>query len=68
MTFSSLPIRFLVAINAVPQHRPTMILNGLGRQIGPSITSGDKMLDIHCHILPGVDDGPRTLEEALAVA
>src|SRR5438552_17650204 len=26
------------------------------------------MLDIHCHILPGVDDGPRTLEEALAVA
>ena len=26
------------------------------------------MFDIHCHILPGVDDGPRTLEEALAVA
>jgi protein-tyrosine phosphatase len=26
------------------------------------------MLDIHCHILPGVDDGPRTLDEALAVA
>jgi protein-tyrosine phosphatase len=26
------------------------------------------MLDIHCHILPAVDDGPRTLEEALAVA
>jgi protein-tyrosine phosphatase len=26
------------------------------------------MLDIHCHILPGVDDGPGTLEEALAVA
>jgi protein-tyrosine phosphatase len=26
------------------------------------------MLDLHCHILPGVDDGPDTLEEALAVA
>jgi protein-tyrosine phosphatase len=26
------------------------------------------MLDLHCHILPGVDDGPQTLEEALAVA
>ena len=26
------------------------------------------MLDLHCHILPGVDDGPATLEEALAVA
>ncbi len=26
------------------------------------------MLDLHCHILPGVDDGPRTLDEALTVA
>jgi protein-tyrosine phosphatase len=26
------------------------------------------MLDIHCHILPDVDDGPRTLEESLALA
>lgn len=26
------------------------------------------MLDIHCHILPGVDDGPQTLAEALALA
>jgi protein-tyrosine phosphatase len=26
------------------------------------------MLDLHCHILPGVDDGPVTLEEALAMA
>ena len=26
------------------------------------------MLDLHCHILPGVDDGPSTLEESLAVA
>jgi protein-tyrosine phosphatase len=26
------------------------------------------MLDLHCHILPGVDDGPASVEEALAVA
>jgi protein-tyrosine phosphatase len=26
------------------------------------------MVDLHCHILPGVDDGPRTLEEAQVVA
>jgi protein-tyrosine phosphatase len=28
----------------------------------------EHMLDIHCHILPGVDDGPQTLAEALTVA
>jgi protein-tyrosine phosphatase len=26
------------------------------------------MLDLHCHLLPGVDDGPTSLEEALAMA
>lgn len=26
------------------------------------------MIDLHCHILPGVDDGPATLDEALALA
>ena len=26
------------------------------------------MIDIHCHILPGIDDGPRTMEEAVAMA
>jgi protein-tyrosine phosphatase len=26
------------------------------------------MLDLHCHILPGVDDGPATLAEALQLA
>jgi protein-tyrosine phosphatase len=25
------------------------------------------MIDLHCHILPGVDDGPRTLEEGAAM-
>lgn len=26
------------------------------------------MLDLHCHILPGVDDGPASVDEALALA
>jgi len=26
------------------------------------------MIDLHCHILPGVDDGPTTLEESLDLA
>ncbi|SDC06852.1 protein-tyrosine phosphatase [Terribacillus halophilus] len=26
------------------------------------------MIDIHCHILPGIDDGPRTLNESLEMA
>jgi protein-tyrosine phosphatase len=26
------------------------------------------VIDLHCHILPGVDDGPPTLEETLALA
>lgn len=26
------------------------------------------MIDVHCHILPGIDDGPRDMEQSLAVA
>ncbi|WP_062051730.1 tyrosine-protein phosphatase [Bacillus sp. JCM 19034] len=26
------------------------------------------MIDIHCHIIPGVDDGPKTVAEAMAMA
>lgn len=26
------------------------------------------MIDVHCHLLPGVDDGPETMDEALALA
>jgi protein-tyrosine phosphatase len=25
------------------------------------------LVDLHCHILPGIDDGPETLEESLAI-
>src|SRR5690348_5855185 len=26
------------------------------------------MVDVHCHILPGLDDGPEDIEESLAMA
>lgn len=26
------------------------------------------MIDLHCHILPGIDDGPQTMEGSLALA
>jgi protein-tyrosine phosphatase len=26
------------------------------------------MVDLHCHILPGLDDGPNTVEESMAMA
>ena len=26
------------------------------------------MIDIHCHILPGIDDGPKTIEESVLMA
>lgn len=26
------------------------------------------MIDLHCHVLPGIDDGPHTIEESVALA
>ena len=26
------------------------------------------MIDLHCHMLPGIDDGPKTLGQSLAMA
>jgi protein-tyrosine phosphatase len=26
------------------------------------------VIDLHCHVLPGIDDGPRTLEDSVALA
>lgn len=26
------------------------------------------MIDVHCHLLPGIDDGPETMDESLALA
>lgn len=26
------------------------------------------MIDLHCHVLPGIDDGPQTTEDSLAIA
>jgi protein-tyrosine phosphatase len=34
-----------------------------GRHLGP----GRVLIDLHCHALPGIDDGPRRQDEALAL-
>jgi protein-tyrosine phosphatase len=33
-----------------------------------SRAKGDALIDLHCHLLPGVDDGPATLDESIAMA
>ena len=35
---------------------------------GQSLDKGVLMIDLHLHLLPAVDDGPRTLDESLALA
>ncbi len=34
----------------------------------PGYCSPDPVIDLHCHVLPGIDDGPATLEDSLALA
>jgi len=38
--------------------------------MGPRLRGDDGkfVIDLHCHLLPGIDDGPETLEEALEMA
>jgi protein-tyrosine phosphatase len=34
----------------------------------PLQKGGNPMIDLHCHILPGIDDGPQNMEEAILMA
>jgi protein-tyrosine phosphatase len=34
----------------------------------PRVTFGASVIDLHCHVLPGIDDGPTTIEGSLALA
>lgn len=36
----------------------------IGSSLSPPLTGG---IDLHCHVLPGVDDGPETVEQAVAL-
>lgn len=39
------------------------------RPVGKQYLAGSRtVIDLHCHILPGLDDGPRSFDEALAMA
>ena len=35
---------------------------------GPGSPNVDAVIDLHCHVLPGIDDGPETIEGSLALA
>jgi protein-tyrosine phosphatase len=34
----------------------------------PALTFGPGVIDLHCHVLPGIDDGPASIEGSLALA
>ncbi len=34
----------------------------------PRVTFSASVIDLHCHVLPGIDDGPATIEGSLALA
>jgi len=34
----------------------------------PALTFGPVVIDLHCHVLPGIDDGPAAIEGSLALA
>jgi protein-tyrosine phosphatase len=36
--------------------------------LGAGAGRPNRMIDLHCHVLPGVDDGPATVEESIALA
>jgi protein-tyrosine phosphatase len=45
-----------------------IISSGGGAGEGVGVGSGAPVIDLHCHVLPGIDDGPTTIEGSLALA
>jgi protein-tyrosine phosphatase len=52
-------IQIDATLNPVSQPKFGMARHGSSRK---------SMVDVHCHILPGLDDGPESMEEAVAMA
>ena len=53
----------MVPIRAVYSLEP----NGTQRYANPMNVSTGQMIDLHCHCLPGLDDGPKDMREALDI-
>jgi protein-tyrosine phosphatase len=60
---------------AQPAFRMQPVASGQAEEARPRALSwllarefANRMVDLHCHILPGVDDGPAEIEESLAMA
>ena len=47
--------------------RGKMTAQDHGHQGGVARLAGHAVIDLHSHVLPGVDDGPRTLDESLDI-
>ena len=43
-------------------------INDSQRIIEKKKEEGRNMIDIHCHILPGIDDGAQSIEDAIEMA
>ncbi len=43
------------------------VLNNLVAKDGSEGFSGQRYVDIHCHCLPAIDDGPETMADAIAL-
>jgi protein-tyrosine phosphatase len=65
-------ILFACGKTALDNQRKIDRLEGMvpSSAIAPAIPKGidyKNMVDIHCHVLPGVDDGPGTMDESVAM-
>ena len=50
--------------------RDALLSRHLGGRLwtAPRLWLSGPVIDLHCHVLPGIDDGPATIEDSIALA